>query len=403
VAFRLLQGVFGAALVPLSQAVLLDINPREKHGQAMAIWGAGIMVGPILGPTLGGWLTENYSWRWVFYINLPVGILAFLGILAFVRETPKRNRGFDFMGFAFLALAVGALQLMLDRGEQKDWFASGEILLETAVAGLAFWLFAVQTATAKRPFLDPRLLKDRNFVGSSILIAIVGIILYATLALLPPMLQDLMDYPVLTAGIILMPRGIGTMLAMLAVGRLVTRVDLRVMLALGLGLTAYSLYEMTGYALTMDRWPIIWAGVVQGVGLGFLFVPLSTAAFSTLDPALRADAAGFFSLVRNVGGSIGISVIETILAQTMQASHASLAALATPFNEALRQPEVQQMWNLHSTAGLAALNQEITRQAAMIAYIDDFKLMMVTTLLALPLLLLLRPRRAAGGGAPVLD
>jgi DHA2 family multidrug resistance protein len=302
-----------------------------------------------------------------------------------------------------LSLAVGALQLMLDRGEQKDWFASGEILLETAIAALGFWLFAVHTATAERPFLDPRLLKDRNFVGSSILIAVVGVILYATLALLPPMLQDLMNYPVMTTGIILMPRGVGTMVAMLAVGRLVTLVDVRVMLAFGFAVTAYSLYAMTGYSLEMDRWPIIWAGIVQGVGLGFLFVPLSTAAFSTLDPALRADAAGFFSLVRNVGGSIGISLIETLLAQTMQVSHASLAAHATPFNAALNQPSVQQFWDLGSTAGLAALNQEITRQAAMIAYLDDFKLMMLATLLALPLLLLLKPRRNAGGGVPVMD
>jgi MFS transporter, DHA2 family, multidrug resistance protein len=394
VVFRLLQGVFGAALVPLSQSVLLDINPRERQGQAMAIWGAGIMVGPILGPTLGGWLTFNYNWRWVFYINLPVGILAFLGILAFVRET-RRERGlrFDFFGFALLSLAVGALQIMLDRGEQKDWFGSTEILLECALAIVGFWMFAMWTGIADRPFLRPALLKDRNFFGSCILIFVVGIILYATLALLPPMLQELMDYPVTTAGLVMMPRGIGTMIAMLAVGRLITRVDIRLLLLAGLAITAFSLYQMTGYALTMDWWPIVTAGIVQGIGLGFLFVPLSTVAFATLDPAFRAEAAGFFSLVRNIGGSIGISAVETLQDRMTQTVHASLASALTPFSPALHQPSIAHIWNVETAAGLAALNQEITRQAAMIAYIDNFKFMMVATLLAVPLLALLRKAR----------
>jgi DHA2 family multidrug resistance protein len=396
VLFRLLQGVFGAALVPLSQSVLLDINPRERQGQAMAIWGAGIMVGPILGPTLGGWLTFNYNWRWVFYINLPVGVLAFLGILAFVRETPReRGRRFDFLGFALLSLGVGALQIMLDRGEQNDWFGSLEIIIEAALALCGLWMFGLWTSIADRPFLNPALLKDRNFVGSCILIFVVGIILYATLALLPPMLQDLMDYPVTTAGLVMMPRGIGTMFAMLTVGRLITRVDVRLLLFTGLAITALSLYQMTGYSLAMDWRPIVVAGVVQGIGLGFLFVPLSTVAFATLDSRLRAEAAGIFSLVRNIGGSIGISVVATLLDRLTQTNHQSLAAAATPFNMALRSPGLRQFWNIHTTQGLAALNAEVTRQASMVAYIDDFKLMMVLTLLAVPLLLLLRRSRSA--------
>jgi DHA2 family multidrug resistance protein len=406
VVFRLLQGIFGAALVPLSQAVLLDINPREKHGQAMAIWGAGIMVGPILGPTLGGWLTDNYNWRWVFYINLPVGILAFLGILTFVRET-QRNKGrrFDFLGFALLSLGIGALQMMLDRGEQKDWFGSLEIILECVIAGFAFWSFAVHSATADQPFLNPKLLKDRNFVASLVLIFVLGIILYSTLTLLPPMLQDLMGYPVVTTGIVLMPRGIGTMIAMLIVGRLMSRVDIRVILLVGWGLTAYSLYWMTGYSLAMDWWPVIWAGVVQGFGLGFLFVPLSAVAFSTLPSAMRTEAAGIFSLIRNIGGSIGISVVETVLAQATQTRHASLVSNLTPYDPALQQPWAQHLWNLHTTAGLAALNQEVTRQASMIAYLDDYKLMMIITLVAIPLLLLLKrtDRKPEGGAGHVMD
>jgi DHA2 family multidrug resistance protein len=404
VLFRLLQGVFGAALVPLSQAVLLDINPKERQGQAMAIWGAGIMVGPILGPTLGGWLTFNYNWRWVFYINLPVGILALLGILMFVRDTPRdHGRRFDFFGFALLSLAVGGLQIMLDRGEQNDWFGSLEIIIEGAVALCAFWMFAFWTSLADRPFLNPALLKDRNFVGCSVLIFVVGIILYATLALLPPMLQDLLNYPVTTAGLVMMPRGIGTMAAMLLVGRLIGRVDIRVILLFGLAVTTFSLYQMTGYSLQMDWWPIIVAGVVQGVGLGFLFVPLSAAAFSTLDPALRADGAGIFSLLRNIGGSIGISMVETVEDQMTQTMHSSLATQITPFNLGLHLPAAQHAWNFHTLPGLAALNSMITQQASMVAYIDNFKLMMVITVLAVPLLLLLRKGRSSGGAQVPMD
>jgi MFS transporter, DHA2 family, multidrug resistance protein len=391
VVFRLLQGVFGAALVPLSQAVLLDIYPKEKQGQAMAIWGAGIMVGPILGPTLGGWLTFNYNWRWVFYINLPVGILAFLGILTFVSETRRaKGQRFDYWGFGLLSLGVGALQIMLDRGERQDWFGSTEIIIECALALCGFWMFALWTSIHDRPFLSPALLRDRNFLGSSILIFIVGIILYATLALLPPMLQSLMNYPVTTAGLVLMPRGIGTMVAMLAVGRLITRIDVRLLLLFGLACTGISLYQMTGYSLAMDWWPIVIAGVVQGVGLGFLFVPLSTVAFATLGREMRAEAAGIFSLMRNIGGSIGISLVETIEDRMTQTVHSTIAEHATPYAAALQQPGFSNLWNLRSTAGLAALNDEVTRQASMIAYIDNFKLMMLLSLAAVPLLLLLR-------------
>ncbi len=395
VLFRLLQGVFGAALVPLSQAVLLDVNPKERHGQAMAIWGAGIMVGPILGPTLGGWLTETYNWRWVFYINLPVGILAFLGILVFVKET-GRNRAlpFDFFGFAMLSLGVGALQIMLDRGQQLDWFGSGEIMIECALAAGALWIFAVHSLTSKTPFIDLSIFKDRNFLSGNILIFVVGIVLYATLALLPPMLQDLFDYPVITTGEVLMPRGIGTMVAMLFVGRLTGKVDARLMLLLGLSLMGVSLWQMTGYSLEMGDAPILWAGLLQGVGIGFTFVPLSTIAFGTLPPEKRTEAAAIFSLLRNVGGSIGISSVVTVLVQNTQTVHQSMAAGINVYNQPLMNPAVQRFWDIGTSGGLAALNAEITRQASMVAYINDFKLMMVVTLAAIPLLLLLRaPKR----------
>jgi len=261
------------------------------------------------------------------------------------------------------------------------------------------------TTIADRPFLNPVLLRDRNFLGSCILIFVVGIILYATLALLPPMLQDLMDYPVTTAGVVMMPRGVGTMAAMLIIGRLINRIDIRLLLLAGLAITTYSLYMMTGYSLDMDWWPIVVAGLVQGVGLGFLFVPLSTVAFATLDPAFRPEGAGIFSLVRNIGGSIGISLVETLQDQMTQTVHSSLAAKLTPFDPGLHLPLVQRLWNIHTAAGLAALNQEVTRQASMIAYIDNFEFMMVITLAAIPLLLLLRraARPPAGAAHAAMD
>jgi len=397
VLFRLLQGVFGAALVPLSQAVLLDINPREKHGSAMAIWGAGIMVGPILGPTLGGWLTDHYSWRWVFYINLPIGIVAFLGLLAFVEESEAdRERPFDLFGFAYLSLAVGALQLMLDRGEQLDWFASTEIVIEAALAFIGLWVFVVHSATARRPFVDLALLKDRNFIAGVVFMFITAGITYASLALLPPMLA-MMGYPAVTIGELMAPRGIATMICMIIVGRMIGRVDMRIILSLGLGLVALSLWQMAGYAPGMDSWPVISAGFVQGAGLGFVFVPLSAVAFSTLPPALRAEGSGIFSLLRNLGGSVGISAAVAFLSQSTQLSHAELATNVTRFAPALRDPALHSFWSLDSTAGLALLNQTINQQAAMIAYVNDFWLMMIVCLAAMPLVLLIKPTRHKPG------
>jgi len=400
VLFRVLQGVFGAALVPLSQAVLLDINPKERHGSAMAMWGAGIMVGPIIGPTLGGWLTDTLDWRWVFYINLPVGVLAFLGILAFLPEGERRRRGFDFFGFAVLSLAIGAFQLMLDRGERQDWLASTEILLEAAIALCAAWVFAVHTATAANPFVEPKLLRDRNFVLGIGFIFVVGIILLATMALLPPMLQHLMGYPTVTTGLILAPRGVGTMVSMLLVGRLVQRVDARLLILAGLSLTAWSLHLMTGFSMEMGQRPIVVSGVIQGLGLGLVFVPLSTVAFATLEPRLRTDAASLFSLMRNLGSSVGVSLVSTLLAQNTQIGHSSLAAHVTPMSRALDGTPFAQLGEA-GTAALAYLDAEVTRQATMIAYLDDFKLMMFVTLATAPLLLLLRRPRgpASGGGA----
>ena len=329
----------------------------------------------------------------MFYINLPFGILALFGILAFVPETVRdRTRTFDFFGFALLSLAIGALQMMLDRGESQDWFASTEIIIETVLAALFFYMFLVHMFTADRPFIEPDLFKDRNFVVGLFLIFMVGIVLLATLALLPPFLQNLMGFPVLTTGYVLAPRGIGTMIAMLLVGRLVGKVDTRLLILFGIGLTVLPLWEMARFTTDVPVSTIVWTGVTQGLGLGFIFVPLSTVTFTTLAPQYRTEGAAMFSLMRNIGSSIGISIVITLLAQNTQVNHASLAESMTPFRAMLQSPWLPQVWDWGTAAGVTALNGEVTRQAATIAYLNDFTLMMWAMLLSAPLLLLLRLR-----------
>lgn len=388
VLFRLLQGVFGAAIVPLSQTFLLDINPREKAGQAMAMWGAGIMVGPIIGPTLGGWLTESYNWRWVFLINLPVGALALAGCILWLPKSEKKRRSFDMAGFAMLSVAIGALQLLLDRGGEVDWFSSFEIWTYAVLCLSGFWVFVVHIQLKDHPFLDPAMFRDRNFRIGLMFIFVVGIILLASLALLPPMLSRILGYPVITTGMVMAPRGVGTMISMLAVGRLVRKVDARYLVLAGLSLTTLSLWEMTGFTPQMDSLPVIRSGVVQGLGLGLVFVPLSTIAFATLEPRFRADATSLFSLVRNIGSSIGISIVTAALTRNVQINHAELGAFINPFN-----PLLWQSFPLAAAGNAASLSQVdlmVNAQAAMVSYVDDFKLMMWVTIAAMPLALILR-------------
>jgi len=391
---RLLQGLCGAALVPLSQAVLLDINPPERHARAMAVWVMGVTLGPIIGPALGGWLTENYNWRWVFYINVPFGILAFLGILSFLPEAPIRKSRFDFFGFAALSVAIASFQIMLDRGQLKDWFSSTEIWIEATVAAVAFYWFVIHmlTTTGQR-FVSPALFKDRNFLTGNVFIFIVGVVLFATLALLPPLLQELLNYPVVTTGLVTAPRGAGTLAAMFIVGRLMGKLDMRLIIAAGFAMAAASSWQMTGFDTQMDYSMVVWSGVLQGLGTGFVYVPLAAAAFATLTPALRNEGTAMFSLVRNLGSSIGISVVNTLLTRNTQIMHATLGEHVSRYSPALR----AQMSGgaTPSFRTLAGLNATVTEQAAMIAYNNDFKLMMMLSLAAIPLVLLLRK-----GGAP---
>ncbi len=385
VLFRLLQGLSGAALVPLSQAILLDINPPERHARAMSVWVMGVTVGPILGPALGAWLTDNYSWRWVFYINVPIGLISFLGLSSFLSESKLTRSTFDFMGFTSLAIGIGALQLMLDRGQLLDWFSSAEICIEALIAVVALYLFVVHSMTTREPFVNFKIFKDRNFLVGSIFIVIVGVLLFANLALMPPLLQDLLDYPVMTAGLLTAPRGLGTLAAMLVIGRLLRIMDARWVIALGLAVTCVSMWQMTGFYIGMDDSLVAWSGFIQGIGMGLAYVPLATVAFATLAPQLRNEGTAVFNLLRNIGSSIGIAGVQAVFIRNAQIMHARLAEHITPYGV-----HGQNIGDLSSTAGLAAVNGRVTQQATMIAYNNDFKLLLVLSALAIPLVFIFR-------------
>lgn len=391
VAARLLQGLFGAALVPLSQATMLDINPPEKHAQAMSVWGMGVTVGPILGPALGGWLTDQYNWRWVFYVNVPIGLIALLGIYMFMRETRPVARSLDLFGFGTLSIAIAALQLFLDRGEVQDWFGSTEIWIELLTAIVSFAFFLVHTLTVETTsFFNRELARDRNFVTGCCFYFVMGAVLYATRALLPPFLQDLMGYPVVAAGLATAPGGAGSMLAMMLAGQLAGRFQARALIGAGFAISAFSLWQMSGYTFEMSESVVIWTGFVQGLGLGLISVPLTTATFSTLDPMLRGDGTSIYSLSRNIGSSIGISFVQAQLTRNTQIAHSSLVEHVNPFNPLLQGGSG---WDTSTASGIAALNAEVTRQASMIGYVDAFRLLMLLALSVLPFLLLMRPEK----------
>jgi DHA2 family multidrug resistance protein len=388
--FRALQGVGGAFIVPLAQATLFDINPREKHGQAMALFGGGVMIGPIMGPVLGGWLTDNYNWRWVFLVNLPVGILCILIMSQFMPEGERQKRKFDMFGFALLAIALASLQFCLDRGEQNDWFSSWETRIEAGLAIAAGWMFLVHMVTTDHPLFDRTMFKDRNFATSLVFMAVTGVLLLAGLALLPPLLQNMYGYSVLQSGFLTAPRGIGTLFSMLIAGRMTGKMDARILVGIGVILMGYSLYMMTGFAIDQPSRPVIMSGVVQGLGLGLIFVPLQTLAFETLATKFRTTGAALLNLSRNIGGSIGISVVSTELVRLTQTSHADIAAHVTERNIPSLNPALLENLGHYGNVALAYINAEVTRQALFIAYLDDFKMMMIITFAILPLLFFMK-------------
>ena len=379
VIFRFLQGMCGASLMPLSQAVLLSINSKENSGKAMALWGFGATIGTVLGPVIGGVLTEDYNWRWIFFINIPIGTIAFIGLYFFMAESSKQAKIFDFFGFILLSLCVGAFQLMLDRGSLKDWFSSTEIIVEALISGLALYLLLVHTMTREKTFINLELFKDRNFTLGVILIFIMYVAFFSTLALMPSMIQTELNYPVTTTGVITATQGAGITLAMLVVSRLIKLLDARYVIIIGLAMVTYSLWLMSHFSLIMEPLDLIVPGVIQGFGVGFAYIALTTISFSNLKDDLRDEGTAFFNLMRNLGCCLGIAIVEACLEHNRQAAHATLVQYISP-----------QLLLTNSKAGIAAINAMITDQATMIAYIDDFYLLVFITLGVFPLILLLK-------------
>jgi MFS transporter, DHA2 family, multidrug resistance protein len=370
----------------------------------MAIWGMGVMLGPIMGPTLGGWLTDSFSWRWVFFVNLPFGILTVLGLTAIMDETPaNKTLSFDWFGFLALSMGIGALQMMLDRGEQVSWFQSQEIWIESALAVGGLYLFLSHAFTNEKSFIPIRIFTDRNFTVGVIFMFIVGIILLATMALMTPFLQNLLGYPVLSSGLLLGARGIGTLVAMMVVGRLIRFIEARLLVFFGLSLSTWSLWMSIGFSGDTSGTLIAAVSIVQGLGLGFVFVPLNTIAFATLPAHLRTDGTALWTLIRNIGSSIGISIVIAQLTSKTTMFHSQLVEFVTPFNQALANPDIGGILDTASDTGRALLDQMVTREATIMAYQNDFQLMMWISLSAFPLLLALKSPRKEPGSKPAAE
>jgi DHA2 family multidrug resistance protein len=401
VVFRMVQGATGAFLAPIGQSYVLDVWPQSKHGKAMAWWGVGIMVGPILGPVIGGWLTDSFDWRWVFFINLPIGIVTVFLAAAILPRAVSQPRRFDLLGFMLLGIGVGALQLFLDRGQQLDWFGSWEVRIECGLAIAALWAFGVHVLTSDHALIDKRMLADRNVMTGFLFITVVGLLLVGTTALLPTMVQTLFGYSVVGSGVLQMPRGIGMMLAMMAAGQIIGKVDTRLLIFVGLCLTSAAMYGMSLFSPIMDSMPFTVTGFLQGAGLGLIFVPLNTLAFATLPPALRTDAAGFYMLLRNIGGSVGISLAVGILARQTQISHADIGSALTPMRVPWADSAIAQL--IGADAVIAILDGSINKQALMIAYLDVFRMLFWVTIVMMPLVLLLKKPRNSGPAVHLAD
>jgi DHA2 family multidrug resistance protein len=392
---RIIQGMSGAFLIPLSHAIVLDTYPPEEQGRAMALWGTGSVLGSVVGPTIGGYVTEYWSWRWIYYINIPIGIFALLGCIAFLPETKRDpNRRLDWVGFLTLAIGIGALQMMLDRGQRLDWFESGEIVILACMAALGLYLFAVHSLTARDPFLDPRLIMQRRFFVMLMFISFYGILSVPPLVMMPTFLDHVRGYAVDSIGLLQSPRGLGMLTAMLVSGRIAGRIDPRVIIGGGLICLALTNYEMSTWTASVGEWPIIWTGLLQGVGAGIILVPIQLIAFPTLPSHQRTEATSVFNLVRSVCSSVGVSLALTLFVISSAQHRASFVEHISPYSAALRAAQEAGTYTAATQHGLAILDREIQLQAAVAAYNSAFLYLAAASLAALPLLLLVgRPTR----------
>jgi MFS transporter, DHA2 family, multidrug resistance protein len=391
VTYRFLQGLSAAALVPLSHHIILDIFPKDRVGFALGWWSVGVMFGAIVGPTLGGALTEYMSWRWVFYVNLPMGMLALAMIMIFLPETERNLRQrFDWTGFVMLTVALVSMQLMLDRGNKLDWFESSEIVLETLLFVAFMYAFVVHILTARQPFLDARIFLNRNFTIGLLLATMHGVVMVGLIGLLPPFLQALMGVPVFTVGLIMAPRGLMTAVTATISGRLLTWVDPRPIILVGMALIAFSMWLMSAFTPETSIIYFVIVVILQGTGFGMFFVPVNTVAFSTLPPHYRGDATAFTSLMRKIGSSVGVSILVGQYIRGAQSNHAWLAQHVTPYSEALHHLSMPDAWNMSNVAGLAALDKEVLRQAQFLSYLHDFQYIALVIVALMPLILLIQ-------------
>jgi DHA2 family multidrug resistance protein len=405
VVFRLIQGCFGAALGPLSQAVLLDMYPPARRGSVMAIWGMGVMLGPILGPTLGGFLTDAYNWRWVFYINVPFGIAAVAALSIFFKDTVRDHTlKFDWFGFGALSVGLASLQLLLDRGVDKGWFSSPEIIIEALVAGTALYLFLVHMLTGKKPFIPLAIFKDRNFVGGLVLMFVMGLVLLASSALISPYLQNLSGRTVSQTGLLMVPRGLGTMFAMMFAGRLTMKMDPRMLMTIGAVFLVWSMWAMTSWTPDVSVTTISSVTFIQGLGMGLVFVPMNLVAFATLGPQFRTDGAGLTNLMRNIGSAFGVSITTTVLSNSMQTIHSQLSHYAAPFNRAFGMNSASLYMNPLIPFGMGGFNSLIDYRAQVQAYANDFLFMFYISLPVFAVIWLMkRPVFAAGAPKPEVE
>ena len=401
---RIAQGAGGGALQPIAQAVLMESFPPEKRGSAMAVFGLGVVVAPIIGPTLGGWITDNYSWRWIFYINIPIGILAVFMARTFVEDPPyirhQRPGRIDYIGFGLMALALGTMQLVLDKGQEEEWFASSLITWVTVVSLTAIIIFVIWELRSREPIVDLRVLANRNFAVGTSLMIVLGIVLYGTIALLPLFLQTLMGYPAVESGMAVSPRGFGAIASMLIVGRLINRVRGRYLVMFGFTVLAYSIYQFGKINLEISISSIVWPNIISGFAMGFIFVPLTTMALGTLSNEQMGNASGVFNLMRNTGGRVGIATVTTLLSRGAQAHQAAMVSHLTPYDPAFQ----ERMRQIGSGAGaqraFAGIYGILVRQATVLSYIDIFRLLAFLCVLCIPATLLFeRVRKKPGAVA----
>lgn len=392
--FRVAQGLFGAPLAPLSQSIVLASYPQHKHGTATSIFGMGVVLGPLIAPTIGGYLSEEYSWRWVFFMIVPIGMASLLGCWAFVADGVRAARiRLDWTGFIALSVAIACFQLLLDRGERNSWLESTEIVLEICAAGLCFYIFLVHTFTAERPFLNPRLFLDRNFVLGIALTLVFGLLNFTPMTLLPGLLQNLRGYPDSIIGLLLGARGAGTLLgfSVLFFGN---RYDPRIWLVCGFTLQGIAGWMMAQFDINLTTSDVAWAGFIQGLGTGFLWVPLTLVTFNTLPRELFAEGSSIFHLLRNIGSSVHISISVALVLHSAKINYGHLAEAVTPYAKAWQMPSVAGAWSMGSIQSLAHVSSEVQRQGLMIGYINAFYFYTLTALAALPLIMMVRMKKA---------